>query len=178
MTPHNHPRWTAIHEAGHAVVALHLGIPFLDVVVREEDGLHTGQVRLWGNDTLSLRMAKRKIDWRDYVVFNLAGPVAQLRANDSTDDPDNFEYVTQDDYDWAEYLFDLFHGREGSDSQRHDRPLDCYPLPQPSDLAFTAEQAERETELLVTRLWDKIEAVASVLQRNGRLSYTQVRELT
>jgi hypothetical protein len=157
------------HEAGHAVIAVHLGIRFRDVKVWLGDDFHgSGRVAIWQAGTLLSRLAKRRRDWRDYVRFYLAGNEAESWRAGPDDEMADVHAI--------ETLFDLFHGKNYEEYGEFD-DLDCWPVPQPSDLAFTLEQAKDETEDLVVLLLPKIEVVANALKQKHILTENEVREL-
>ena len=138
---------TAIHEAGHAVVARALGYPCDFVtIIRDEDaaGMTETSARYWGLQTIR----ERKTRARHEIIITLGGRCAeQIFLGEAND------HGCSDDDEYIEHT--IFGHRLAADRDERDDLMD---------------QLGRRCERLVWRNSKKIERLAALLLRRGSLT--------
>ena len=143
---------TAFHEAGHVVVAMHLGIPFVDVRIgigRDKQGRKiAGYTRVGKSSS------------RDFeAAMCLAGYLAQGRHIGK-------RYVT-------------FSRRGGKLHMRNNGDMmEVYRLLKYRDTVGRLKRARLLASLILSRHWAQVEIIAHLLAKHGKLTRCQlIREL-
>ncbi|MEV5539195.1 hypothetical protein AB0L13_20245 [Saccharopolyspora shandongensis] len=150
--------FTAVHEAGHAVVGERLGIrmEFIKVGTEDQDIEGTsfqsnGRVR-WEVDAL------QTVTVRDFVAMSLAGVQAEYRL------------LAERGLDTHPNRLELAFGGAG-DALEIEKSVDGrWPL------AEVRRDARRLTEGVITEHWGQITAVARAVLAKGQLNRDQIRE--
>jgi hypothetical protein len=151
---------TCFHEAGHAVVAAHLGVRFFEAVVRrsvnyarsgERLGRISGSVSFHWAAIAHLSLGYE--DWRDHVRQLLAGDIAKEMYYRQT----------------LRRKFDDYGGT--TDRKNVAKLMTHFRAQHPT---FTLEQARGEATALVVELYPKIELVAVALKAKGKLTEDEV----
>ncbi len=152
---------TCFHEAGHAVIAAHLGVRFFQVNVRRRSAHYNWRGRRIGPVAGSVtfyyaciaHLALGFEDWRDHVRQVLAGGLAE-RQYYERNLPGRQPYAesVKGDHEWAGQLFGQFN-RDGT---------------------FSFGRARSEVQALVTELFPMIESVAMALRQRRELTEAEV----
>jgi ATP-dependent Zn protease len=143
----NNPRITAIHEAGHAVIALRLGLVFDHVTTIPDDAAETDGALHWTDlqSAGDLEIAATA----DAIVL-LAGPFAEARITDTT-------------------LHEVLAGDAAGEDREALATLGL------DDDEFVA--ASRDALALVEQDWPAIERVADALLESDTLDFDEVEAL-
>jgi hypothetical protein len=187
-------RWgVAVHEAGHAIAAIHLGRKLVDVVVRD-DGTGTTSTEPWRYSHPILGRRDGRIGRiRKALVFCVAGSVAEalgggwwsgilserIRHDKGNDDPhgDYLAAVAQ-----AKQILEglsllrLKVAFEAGDLKAGDH-VDH--TPRREDIAAEVGRAERRALGILTRRWPEVLKLAGSLcrRKSGRITARQVKQL-
>lgn len=145
-------RETAFHEAGHAVVLIHYGIPAQAWIHSRELHADPSSIRDRAGQCHPVPLPvdsyrRRWLGRRQNRIFGLAGPLAELLADKDYD-------YTQDDVEWYEM------GTALLDSHNPDWPSDST-----EDQIF---EAAREAMKIIREWRNQLEQIAEALMREGR----------
>jgi hypothetical protein len=174
------PEWpTAIHEAGHAVIARVLGIEVEEVVIALAPPSGEGRMRLteYGLGGVQMR-APRKYDrvmsWYFTAHALLAGRIAQARACPGSLDPEVAGGVLDSDLAHVAELTRKYALLTGFGIEPVPEVLSA---PQERELWRCRKRFRRETRILVDKHWLAIERVAEALLSGGVLDGDEVDAL-
>jgi len=148
--------WFAAHEAGHAVAAVMVGVPVVEVCIRQEGDF--GAFVRTGSQT-------RPIAWNEWAVFLAAGE----RAGD--------RWLRESGL-WTPEM--AWFSEASADADRVLAVESAAALPRPVTVTWgDGGEADRarmcdEADVLLARRWTAVQAVAAVLVATGHVSGTEL----